>query len=366
MKWCGIFSVFWPVDKPRLVVAALLSLSVFFTVVAGAYIAGSVFAPPVMSAASNTSYTSLGVASTTEASTIEGSGTAASSVSTSQATSQFSTVTGSVSSSPATSTVTSTVTSPSSGEGTTVTTTVSSTSSTTTSGTVAETTTTATSATGVTTATVSTTTATQTLTSTVSGAVSVVTSTVGGSGVHGPLGGGGQASTSTVTSTSVVSTAVGSFSQAGVPASAPGVSLERDIQSSALILAPICWVLLGGALVWRGRVRSAYSEMGFGSDVFELFMKMKGGATRIKVLNTLTTPKDRLQLAEELGVDWKTIDRHVQILNKYGFVREQAAYGTVRMYEVTPLGKMLLNVFDEIGDGQVPAGQEARATGSAE
>jgi len=95
-------------------------------------------------------------------------------------------------------------------------------------------------------------------------------------------------------------------------------------------------------------------------------MKMKGGATRIKVLNTLTTPKDRLQLADELGVDWKTIDRHVQILNKYGFVREQAAYGTVRMYEVTPLGKMLLNVFDEIGDGQVPTGQESRPVGSAQ
>jgi DNA-binding MarR family transcriptional regulator len=103
--------------------------------------------------------------------------------------------------------------------------------------------------------------------------------------------------------------------------------------------------------------------MGFGSDVFELFMKMKGGATRIKVLNTLSTPKDRLQLAEELGVDWKTVDRHVQILNRYGFVREQAAYGTVRLYEVTPIGKMLLNLFDDLerNDGPVTQ-QQPRAT----
>lgn len=103
-------------------------------------------------------------------------------------------------------------------------------------------------------------------------------------------------------------------------------------------------------------MRARYSEMGFGSDVFELFMKMKGGATRIKVLNTLSSPKDRLQLAEELGVDWKTVDRHVQILSKYGFVSEQAAYGTVRLYQVTPLGKMLLNLFDDLErtDGPVP------------
>jgi len=140
----------------------------------------------------------------------------------------------------------------------------------------------------------------------------------------------------------------GSFGFYSAAASLQGETLLREVQASSLLLAPVCWIVLGGMWVWRGRVRARYSEMGFGSDVFELFMKMKGGATRIKVLNTLTTPKDRLQLAEELGVDWKTVDRHVQILNKYGFVREQAAYGTVRLYEVTPMGKMLLNLFDDL------------------
>jgi hypothetical protein len=134
-----------------------------------------------------------------------------------------------------------------------------------------------------------------------------------------------------------------------------GESLLREVQTTSLLLAPVSWIIIAGMWVWRGRVRARYSEMGFGSDVFELFMKMKGGATRIKVLNTLATPKDRLQLAEELGVDWKTVDRHVQILHKYGFVTEQAAYGTVRLYQVTPMGRMLLNLFDDLErtDGQV-------------
>jgi hypothetical protein len=141
-----------------------------------------------------------------------------------------------------------------------------------------------------------------------------------------------------------------------------GEGLLGEAQRVSLLLAPVSWVLLGGAWIWRGRVRSRYTEMGFGSDVFELFMKMKGGATRIKVLNTLSTPKDRLQLAEELGVDWKTVDRHVQILNRYGFVREQAAYGTVRLYEVTPIGKMLLNLFDDLERNDGPVTQQPRAT----
>jgi len=147
-----------------------------------------------------------------------------------------------------------------------------------------------------------------------------------------------------------------------------GESLLREAEGISLLLAPVSWVLLGGAWIWRGRVRSRYTEMGFGSDVFELFMKMKGGATRIKVLNTLSTPKDRLQLAEELGVDWKTVDRHVQILNRYGFVREQAAYGTVRLYEVTPIGRMLLNLFDDLekNDGAVTQPQPRATPGRQE
>ncbi|MGH9918050.1 MAG: hypothetical protein ACRD6W_04155 [Nitrososphaerales archaeon] len=150
-----------------------------------------------------------------------------------------------------------------------------------------------------------------------------------------------------------------------------GESFLRQVQGVSLLLAPVCWIVLGGMWVWRGKVRARYSEMGFGSDVFELFMKMKGGATRIKVLNTLTTPKDRLQLAGELGVDWKTVDRHVQILNKYGFVKEQAAFGTVKLYEVTPMGKMLLNLFDDLertdgrtAQAQVPPRSQAERASS--
>jgi len=140
--------------------------------------------------------------------------------------------------------------------------------------------------------------------------------------------------------------------------SSQGEPLLREVQRASLLLAPVSWVVLGGMWVWRGRVRARYSELGFGSDVFELFMKMKGGATRIKVLNKLGTPKDRLQLAEELGVDWKTVDRHVQILNKYGFVSEQAAYGTVRLYEVTPMGKMLLDLFEDLERTDGPVAQQ--------
>ncbi len=206
---------------------------------------------------------------------------------------------------------------------------------------------------------------------------SASSSTVTGSESAGAQGGPANASTTTVTSTvtaagsvttltttvsAATTTQAGGESLGAVAAlssaSSQSESLLREVQRVSLLLAPVSWVVLGGMWVWRGRVRARYSEMGFGSDVFELFMKMKGGATRIKVLNKLSTPKDRLQLAEELGVDWKTVDRHVQILNRYGFVSEQAAYGTVRLYEVTPMGKMLLDLFEDLERTDGPVVQE--------
>ncbi len=182
------------------------------------------------------------------------------------------------------------------------------------------------------------------------------------------------AATSTGTVTQSATTAVSSSSTTATTSSAPPPTLNSSLsnlgsvvaggspaqtgpqlvlvsaQRSSLFLAPVGWTMVVGAWIWRGRVRARWRELGFESDVFELFMKMKGGATRIRLLDALEAPKDRLQIAQQLGVDWKTVDRHVQVLSKYGFVHEQAAYGTLRVYEVTPLGKMLLKLFDELDE----------------
>jgi predicted transcriptional regulator len=124
--------------------------------------------------------------------------------------------------------------------------------------------------------------------------------------------------------------------------------LIATIQQSTFFLAPACWLAVLGAWIWRGRIRARWSQLGFDSDVFELFVKMKGGATRIRLLTALEVPKDRLQVAQQLGLDWSVVDRHVQLLNKYGFVCEKGTYGTTKVYEATNLGKTLLKLYDEL------------------
>ena len=69
------------------------------------------------------------------------------------------------------------------------------------------------------------------------------------------------------------------------------------------------------------------------------------------MLKKLSEPRDRLQLAKDLNLDWKTIDYHIEILLKHGLIREQAAYGNVKIYELTPIGLKFRDVANELNKG---------------
>jgi hypothetical protein len=165
-------------------------------------------------------------------------------------------------------------------------------------------------------------------------------------------------SSETSPGTSVTGTATGTASgNAGFSteiASAGGVSslsvlsVVQFFESHSLALAPSSWIAVGGMWIWRGRMRSKWTDLGFDSDVFGLFVKMKGGKTRIRLLDALSLPKDRLQLAQELGLDWKGVDRHLMVMKKYGFVDDRVAYGKVRMYQLTPMGASLLRLLQDL------------------
>jgi len=132
----------------------------------------------------------------------------------------------------------------------------------------------------------------------------------------------------------------------------PQASLLSQIvaffEDRSVIFAPSGWMLVGGLWIWRGRTKAAWTALGFDSEVFELLMRMKGGNTRARVMSSLSMPKDRLQLAQELGLDWKAVDHHIVLLCRYGFVHEQVAYGRVKMYELTSMGKMLMQLLKDV------------------
>jgi len=149
---------------------------------------------------------------------------------------------------------------------------------------------------------------------------------------------------------SVSSPTYATSQQLSISLLSPFQLILQFFEDHSLTFAPTGWFLVGGLWIWRGRMKSRWEALGFDSEVFELFVSMRGGRTRVRLLNSLFMPKDRFQLAHELGMDWKAVDQHIIMLSKAGFVREQIAYGRVRMYELTSMGKTLLKLLKEMSD----------------
>lgn len=113
-------------------------------------------------------------------------------------------------------------------------------------------------------------------------------------------------------------------------------------------LAPICWGLVIGTLVWKGKIRSSWQASGYDYEIFRLITKMKGSPMRIKLLATLDLPKNRSQLARDLNVDWKAIDNHMKVLKNNNFIEEIATVGTSTHYIITEKGKNIMKLLKEI------------------
>jgi predicted transcriptional regulator len=114
------------------------------------------------------------------------------------------------------------------------------------------------------------------------------------------------------------------------------------------LTALISWTVFGAALIWRGHVRSVWGQSRFSYDTFRLLVKMRGAQTRLKLMRSLNPPKNKLQLATALGIDWKAIDKHVQLLEKNGLIKTASTNGTATYYEVTERGEGLLQVLEQL------------------
>lgn len=56
--------------------------------------------------------------------------------------------------------------------------------------------------------------------------------------------------------------------------------------------------------------------------------------------------RNSLQLANELDIDRKTIDNHIEILTRYGLVEEKMVEGTAKHYIVTEHGRKVLSLLE--------------------
>lgn len=85
-----------------------------------------------------------------------------------------------------------------------------------------------------------------------------------------------------------------------------------------------------------------WQMQGYDYEAFRVFTRMRGSKTRLKILQNLQIPKNRLQIATELDMHWESIDNHIEVLIRYGLIEEAIAYGTAKYLVITEKGKQLV------------------------
>ena len=154
-------------------------------------------------------------------------------------------------------------------------------------------------------------------------------------------------SKSTTASTTETQTTLNTSSEQGlgpVP-----LTIAQILPEAYGYLALFSWTAFFGALIWRGHIRTVWSRSRFSYDTFRLLVRMRGAQTRLKLMHSLNEPRNKLQLATTLGIDWKAVDRHVQVLEEKGLIHTTMTSGTATFYEITDKGKRALEVLEELG-----------------
>jgi len=84
--------------------------------------------------------------------------------------------------------------------------------------------------------------------------------------------------------------------------------------------------------------------------LWSIFAGSKGCINRVKiVLQLKKTPLNTNQLSERLGLDYKVIERHLEVLGKHELVTKVGnRYGST--YFLSSLLESNLNLFDEVAD----------------
>jgi len=135
----------------------------------------------------------------------------------------------------------------------------------------------------------------------------------------------------------------------GIQNSSP--SILRLLIDNSPFLSATNWILVGAVCVWRGKIRSHWERVGLDSGIFELFTRMKGAKTRLALLNALSSPKYRSELARELKMNWRTVDYQVVLLDRHGLVHVDLVCGRIKVYRRTEMGENLLQLVTELRTG---------------
>jgi DNA-binding transcriptional ArsR family regulator len=112
-------------------------------------------------------------------------------------------------------------------------------------------------------------------------------------------------------------------------------------------LAATSWAVFCITFFRRGISRK-WRSLGFDRDVFGLMVTMKGARSRLTLLKYLSEPRHKSELSTLAGLDWKEVDRELNLLERFGLISLHVQSGSVKLYKLSEHGKLLLKLIAEL------------------
>jgi DNA-binding transcriptional ArsR family regulator len=115
----------------------------------------------------------------------------------------------------------------------------------------------------------------------------------------------------------------------------------------SLSLSAFSWAIFGVTFYRKGISRK-WRELGFDKEVFQLMINMRGAKSRLTLLNYLGEPRQRAELSKLSGLDWKEVDREIDLLKRFGLITLYAESGSVKLYKLSEQGRLMLKLIVEL------------------
>lgn len=107
------------------------------------------------------------------------------------------------------------------------------------------------------------------------------------------------------------------------------------------------WVIVGVTFFRKG-ISQKWRRLGFDKEVFQLMINMRGAKSRLTLLNYLGEPRQRAELSKLSGLDWKEVDREIDLLQRFGLITLYVQSGSVKLYRLNEQGKLMLKLITEL------------------
>jgi DNA-binding transcriptional ArsR family regulator len=107
------------------------------------------------------------------------------------------------------------------------------------------------------------------------------------------------------------------------------------------------WAIFCVTFFIRG-ISRRWRRLGFDKEVFQLMVNMRGARSRLTLLNYLDEPRQRAELSKLSGLDWKEVDREIDLLQHFGLTTVYAQSGSVKLYKLSEQGRLMLRLLMEL------------------